>query len=161
MNLTQAYYHSPIGIIQISGDDEYIHSTLFREEAGENSGNSAVVKLALVQLDEYFTGNRLNFELPISQSGTTFQLSVWDQLTKIPYGETISYLQLSERLNNRLAIRAVGAANGKNNIIVIVPCHRVVGNDGSLTGFSAGLWRKKWLLQHENKISGKGQRSLF
>ena len=162
MNMSVAYCDSPIGIIQVTGDEEHVHSVLFfMEEAGENMGNSPVVNQGIKQLKEYFEGDRLDFDLPILQAGTDFQLSVWNQLTKIPYGETISYLQLSERLNNRLAIRAVGAANGKNNVVVIVPCHRVIGNDGSLTGFSAGLWRKKWLLQHEKRISGKGQQSLF
>ncbi|MBX9850517.1 MAG: MGMT family protein [Cytophagaceae bacterium] len=81
-------------------------------------------------------------------------------LHDIPYGETTSYLQLAERMNNVGAIRAVGSANGKNKILVLLPCHRIIGSDGSLTGYAGGLWRKKWLLEHEAKLSGKGQFSL-
>lgn len=102
------------------------------------------------QLDEYFAGKRTSFDLPLDLQGTEFQLKVWNELLKIPYGKTISYKELSLRLGNLLAIRAAGAANGANPISIIVPCHRVIGSDGSLTGYAGGLWRKKWLLELES-----------
>jgi methylated-DNA-[protein]-cysteine S-methyltransferase len=106
-----------------------------------------------IQLDEYFEGSRKDFDFPFRQKGTPFQLGVWDELLNIPYGKTISYLQLSQRLGNVKAIRAVGTANGRNNLPIVVPCHRVIGSNGSLTGYGGGLWRKQWLLEHENKYA--------
>lgn len=161
MEIATAYYQSPIGIIKIHGDEQHLHYACFVDEVGENTRESTVVNLCIQQFDEYFKGLRQDFDLPLLQTGTDFQQSVWKHLTKIPYGETISYLQLSEQMKNPLAIRAIGAANGKNKIVIIVPCHRVIGNDGSLTGFAAGLWRKQWLLNHEKNVSGKGQQTLF
>jgi methylated-DNA-[protein]-cysteine S-methyltransferase len=107
------------------------------------------------QFDEYFAGTRKEFNLITDPKGTPFQESVWKELLNIPYGFTISYLELSRRLNHEKAIRAVGSANGKNPINIIIPCHRVIGMDGSLTGYGGGLWRKKWLLEHEAKYAGK------
>jgi methylated-DNA-[protein]-cysteine S-methyltransferase len=101
------------------------------------------------QLSEYFSGKRLKFELPLKFNGTEFQLRVWNALTEIPFGETRTYSQLARHIGNPAACRAVGLANGKNPIAVIVPCHRVIGADGSLTGFGGGLPRKEWLLGHE------------
>lgn len=119
-----------------------------------------LLKKCIVQLDEYFAGNRKNFDLPIYQEGTAFQKSVWNALTNIPYGQTISYLELAKRINNIKAIRAVGTTNGSNNNAIIVPCHRVIGSNGNLTGYGGGLWRKKWLLDHEAKHAN-GVQTLF
>ena len=102
-------------------------------------------------MDEYFKGQRTTFDLPVRQHGTAFQQSVWNVLTEIPFGKTVSYSWVAKKLNNPKAVRAVGAANGKNNVWIIVPCHRVIGADGSLTGYAGGLDRKKWLLTHENR----------
>jgi AraC family transcriptional regulator of adaptative response/methylated-DNA-[protein]-cysteine methyltransferase len=114
------------------------------------------------QIREYFNGARKEFDLPLHLAGTPFQKSVWEGLLKIPYGETRSYKQQSIFLGNEKAIRAVAGANGENGIAIIVPCHRVIGEDGSLTGYGGGLQRKKWLLDHERKHSGKtGQAELF
>ena len=114
------------------------------------------------QIDEYFTGTRTEFALPLHLLGTTFQKSVWQGLLQIPYGETRSYKQQSIFLGDEKAIRAVAGANGENGIAIIVPCHRVIGTDGSLIGYGGGLQRKKWLLDHERKHSGKsGQGELF
>ena len=104
------------------------------------------------ELEEYFEGRRHTFDIPLAPNGTDFQRSVWRALTAIPYGQTISYAELARRVGNEAAVRAVGAANGRNPIPVIVPCHRVIGSDGSLTGFGGGLPRKKWLLQHERAL---------
>jgi methylated-DNA-[protein]-cysteine S-methyltransferase len=112
-------------------------------------------------LDEYFAGERKEFDFAIQQPGSGFQQEVWDCLLKIGYGKTVSYLQQSKMMNNPLAIRAIASANGKNELAIVVPCHRVIGSDGSLTGYAGGLWRKKWLLEHEAKVMGFGQTSLF
>jgi methylated-DNA-[protein]-cysteine S-methyltransferase len=109
-------------------------------------------------LNEYFEGKRQNFDLLLNPEGTEFQKKVWSLLSEIPYGKTISYLELSRRFGDEKAIRAVAAANGKNPVWIIIPCHRVIGSDGSLTGYAGGLHRKKWLLNHE---SPSKQQSLF
>lgn len=115
-----------------------------------------------IQIDEYFTGSRREFDIPLHLIGTPFQLNVWDALIQIPYGTTRSYLKQALFLSNEKAIRAVARANGENGIAIIIPCHRVIGTDGSLTGYGGGLWRKKWLLEHEMKVSGKStQMSLY
>ncbi len=114
----------------------------------------------MTQLDEYFTGKRKVFDLPLRQHGTDFQQKVWEQLLNIEYGNTISYLQQSKLMNNPLGIRAIASANGKNHLVIVVPCHRVIGSDGSLTGFGCGIWRKKWLLEHEARVMGVGQTTL-
>jgi methylated-DNA-[protein]-cysteine S-methyltransferase len=120
------------------------------------------MKECLAQLDEYFSGKRKNFELPLAQRGSDFQQSVWNHLLTIPFGKTISYLQMSKQMGDVKAIRAIAAANGKNNIAIVVPCHRVIGSDAKLVGYAGGLWRKKWLLEHETKIhSGIEQLSLM
>jgi methylated-DNA-[protein]-cysteine S-methyltransferase len=113
--------------------------------------NVAPLTEAARQLGEYFAGERQKFDLPLHMNGTEFQKQVWRQLTAIPFGETWSYGQLARRLENPSACRAVGLANGKNPIAIIVPCHRVIGADGSLTGFGGGLSRKEWLLAHEGR----------
>jgi len=107
------------------------------------------------QIGEYFSGIRKEFDLPLLLVGTPFQKDVWNALIQIPYGETRSYKRQSIALGNEKAIRAVAGANGENGIAIIVPCHRVIGENGSLTGYGGGLWRKKWLLEHEAKHSGK------
>lgn len=123
--------------------------------------STPVLRQAAKQLDEYFNGTRKEFDLLIKQPGSHFQQEVWQCLLTIGYGKTISYSQQSKIMNNPLAIRAIAATNGKNDLAIIVPCHRVIGSDGSLTGYAGGLWRKKWLLEHEAKVSGVGQTSLF
>jgi methylated-DNA-[protein]-cysteine S-methyltransferase len=107
---------------------------------------------AAAQLEEYFAGERTRFDLPLSPVGTPFQLRVWAELREIPYGGTTTYGQIATDLGQPTASRAVGLANGRNPIAVIVPCHRVIGSDGSLTGFGGGLERKRWLLEHERRV---------
>ena len=113
---------------------------------------------AVQQLTEYFNGQRNSFSFTLNPQGTEFQKKVWEALLEIPYGKTVSYQELSVQLGDVKAIRAVAAANGKNPLWIVVPCHRVIGSDGSLTGYAGGLWRKKWLLEHENPVK---QQSLF
>jgi methylated-DNA-[protein]-cysteine S-methyltransferase len=155
------YYKSPIGITRIIADDGFIISVSILDEEHELQATDEPVLLqAMTQLDEYFAGKRQVFDLPIKQTGTEFQQGVWNELLEIPYGKTISYGQQSKLMNNPLGIRAIASANGKNKLWVIVPCHRVIGSDGSLTGYAGGLWRKKWLLAHEAKVIGVGQTTL-
>lgn len=112
------------------------------------------------ELIEYFNGNRLQFDIPVNQSGTAFQTNVWNELLTIGFGKTISYMQLAKQLGDPKCIRAAASSNGKNNIAIIVPCHRVIGSNQTLVGYAGGLWRKQWLLEHENKIAN-GVRTLF
>ena len=149
-------YDSPVGLLSIKSSNGFINEILFVPE--ENASNyfsddkpTEVFKKCSDQLDEYFSGTRQAFDLPLMQSGTDFQQKVWSELMNIPFGKTISYLELSKRINNVKAIRAVGAANGRNNLPIIVPCHRVIGSNGKLTGYSGGLKIKQWLLEHEMK----------
>jgi methylated-DNA-[protein]-cysteine S-methyltransferase len=119
-----------------------------------------LLKKCCKQLDEYFLGKRKIFDLRLNFSGSTFQRTVWSELMNIPYGKNINYLTLSKRIENVGAIRAVGTANGCNKICIVVPCHRVIGSDGSLVGYGGDLWRKKWLLNHEAKFE-HGVQELF
>jgi methylated-DNA-[protein]-cysteine S-methyltransferase len=150
-----AYYHSPIGMLEIKGSTEAVHSVLFFKEKKKEETVPAVLKDCVAQLDEYFRGRRKEFTVPLHMEGTEFQKKVWNELLKIPFGETMSYLKLAMKVGNEKMIRAVGGANGKNPISIIVPCHRVIGSDGKLVGYGGGLWRKEWMLEHENKLSGK------
>ncbi len=112
------------------------------------------------QLIQYFQGQRRTFDFPVYQQGTSFQEKVWNELIGIKYGKTISYLELARRLGDTKVIRAAASANGKNNIAIVVPCHRVIGSKNDLVGYAGGLWRKKWLLQHEAKVM-YGVQTLF
>ncbi len=164
------FYNSPIGALQITGDEETLQTVLFvsskKNGVAENNALtystpvSAVLKKCVTQLDNYFAGINLFFNVPLQQQGTYFQQEVWSQLIKIKPGVTISYLQLSKNLGNVKAIRAVGTANSKNNIAIIVPCHRVIGSNGDMVGYAGDIWRKKWLLQHEAKYLN-GVQTLF
>lgn len=156
MNKYITYLRSPIGEIKITADEDFINSILFvfdDTEMHEENPNS-VLKECKAQLSQYFSGKRNEFDIPIKQAGTEFQQKVWKELLKIPYGRTVSYNFIAKSLGDKKSIRAVGAANGKNQISIIVPCHRVIGSDGNLTGYAGGLWRKKWLLNHEKEFSG-------
>ncbi|MDN3580301.1 methylated-DNA--[protein]-cysteine S-methyltransferase [Mucilaginibacter flavus] len=156
-----AYYRTPIGIVRITQNDEFISGISIRDEEYEiEPPATPLLQMAIDELQEYFDGKRKTFDFPIKQPGTGFQQQVWDELLKIEYGTTTTYLQQSQRMNNPLAIRAIASANGKNNLWVVVPCHRVIGSDGSLTGYAGGLWRKQWLLEHEARVLGVGQTKL-
>jgi methylated-DNA-[protein]-cysteine S-methyltransferase len=162
------FFDNPLGTIRITETDGFISEIAIldtrpdveEESTAEKESTSPVLELAVKQLDEYFAGNRKVFDFPMKQQGTDFQQTVWAELTKIGYAETISYAQQSVRMASPLAIRAMAAANGKNNLPIVVPCHRVIGSNGELTGFACGLWRKQWLLEHEAKVAGVGQTRL-
>jgi methylated-DNA-[protein]-cysteine S-methyltransferase len=150
-----AYYKSKIGYIKILGTKSKILSfTFVKTKKGKNS-DIRILKQCIKQLDEYFSGHRRKFSVDIVFNGTYFQKSVWRQLQKIPYGHTVSYKDIARAIKNKNAVRAVGNANNKNKIVIVIPCHRVVGSDGNLVGYAGGLWRKKWLIEHEKKILSK------
>jgi methylated-DNA-[protein]-cysteine S-methyltransferase len=149
---------SPVGDITILADDVAVNVITFAEREIEGLEENEISKTAAEQLQAYFDGKLQEFTFPINQKGTEFQQEVWHNLSKIPYAETISYAKFSA--HHPLAIRAIASANGKNNIAIVVPCHRVIGSDGKLVGYASGLWRKKWLLQHEREVAQKGQTEL-
>jgi methylated-DNA-[protein]-cysteine S-methyltransferase len=163
-NVDTWYYQSPVGLLEIRSTESLIRELLFcTSPANSETKTSAcpeTVLRCMQQLDEYFQGRRKNFDFPFLQDGTSFQKKVWDELAKIPYGKTISYLELSRRIGDTRSIRAVGSANGKNSLVIVVPCHRVIGANGDLVGFGGGLWRKKWLLEHEDRFEN-GVQVLF
>jgi methylated-DNA-[protein]-cysteine S-methyltransferase len=149
---------TPLGIARISGDENGI-AIISIADVGEVSTTIPVIlQEAVSQLNDYFNGKRTAFTFKLNPSGTEFQQKVWKGLLEIPFGKTCSYMDLSKKLGDVKAIRAVASANGKNPLWIVVPCHRVIGTDGSLTGYAGGLWRKKWLLEHENPSN---QQSLF
>lgn len=147
----KSYYKSPIGFVEIVSDEDSIVELSFVEEADQDDLAAApqILKSALQQIDEYFKGKRNVFELKLNAKGTEFQQKVWQSLVEVPYGETACYGDIAAAVGNAKASRAVGGANNKNKIAIIIPCHRIVGADGSMTGYAGGLWRKEWLLQHE------------
>lgn len=149
----RAYTNSPIGQMELLATDEGLCAAkfLFPEDEllPEVAPNHPILQATVQQLKEYFAGDRKVFDLPLAPKGSEFQQRVWKELANIPWGETTSYLKMAEKLGSRLTIRAVGGANGKNPIGVIIPCHRVIGANGNLTGYAGGLWRKQWLLELE------------
>lgn len=151
MELCFGYYESPIGLIEISGTADAIRSLNFVEERRDESCSNWLVDQAVKEIKEYFDGNREQFDVPLDLQGTAFQEAVWQELLKIPYGSTASYGDIAKAMGNPKAVRAVGGANHRNPIALIVPCHRVIGSDGSMTGYGSGIWRKEWLLKHERK----------
>lgn len=147
-----AYYDSPIGIIEVGGGDDAVTSLVFVEERRDGVASNGVCDEAVRQISEYFDGKREKFDLEIKLEGTEFQQEVWEELGAIPFGQTVSYGDLARAIGKPSAVRAVGAANGSNPISIILPCHRVVGSDGGMTGYGGGLWRKEWLLKHEGGL---------
>ncbi|WP_167598356.1 methylated-DNA--[protein]-cysteine S-methyltransferase [Leeuwenhoekiella sp. ZYFB001] len=157
--MNQVLIASPLGTLEISGDLNGISAVTFLEEESPQSEKIPdVLKTAVIQLQEYFDGNRTDFKLKLNPQGTDFQKRVWQELSQIPFGKTTSYLQMAKNLGDPKVIRAAASANGKNPIAIIIPCHRVIGSDQSMTGYAGGIWRKKWLLAHESPVT---QQSLF
>lgn len=144
-----SWFESPIGFIEIIQSGEALSGIFFREEQNSEQTMSPLLKEATKQLNEYFKKQRRIFDLPLQPEGTSFQRKVWEELKKIPYGKTKSYKELALSLGDPKKVRAVGMANGKNPLSIVLPCHRVLGSNGRLTGYAGGLWRKEWLLKHE------------
>ncbi len=156
------YYHSPVGVIEISGTVDGITTVMFanaktrpRLQMPETANNPKCIRDCVWQLQEYFDGIRKSFLLPLILQGTDFQKTVWNELLTIPYGKTITYLQQAKQMRNEKGIRAIASANGNNEIGIIIPCHRVIGSNGELTGYAGDLWVKEWLINHERKHSGQ------
>ncbi len=153
------FYKTPIGTAKITGSEKGIRSiSIVDDDLPDSIDIPEVLKACVFQLEEYFNGERTVFNLELDLQGTEFQKEVWKSLLDIPFGKTITYARQSVKLGDIKKIRAVATANGKNPLWIVIPCHRVIGSDGSLTGYAGGIWRKKWLLQHENPTQ---QQSLF
>lgn len=150
MSKDTIYYNSPAGIIEITSEDDKIASISFTDiDKHAPAKETPALKEAVKQLSEYFTGKRKGFDIELYPSGTDFQRKIWQELMKIPYGTTISYSQLAQKIGNKKAVRAVANAVAANNLAVIIPCHRIIGKNGSLTGYKWGIEKKKRLLEHE------------
>ncbi|AWV07932.1 methylated-DNA--[protein]-cysteine S-methyltransferase [Marilutibacter maris] len=152
-------YDSPVGPLRIAASDVGVHAIEFHaqrhpvpRDARWQAGEHPLLDAVAAQLDDYFAGRRTGFDLPLAPEGTAFQRSVWLELARIPYGSTVSYAQMASRVGRPAAVRAVGAANGRNPLPIVLPCHRVIGADGSLTGFGGGLPTKQFLLELEGAL---------
>ncbi len=157
--MNQIIINTPLGKAKIEGNNDGISSiVVLNDDIKVSQTIPEELQDCATQLEEYFNGDREQFSLKLNPEGTDFQKNVWNELLKIPYGKTTSYLELAKKLGDVKAIRAVANANGKNPIWIIIPCHRVIGTDGSLTGYAGGLHRKKWLIEHESPYK---QQSLF
>lgn len=147
------YYKSPIGVIELIYEDNNLLGLNFVDEETSLINEDDFFKKCVLELNEYFLGVRKTFSINFKINGTDFQKSVWNSLTKIPYGKTCSYKDIALDIGNPKAVRAVGGANNKNKISIIIPCHRVIGANGTLVGYGGELWRKEWLLDHEKKYN--------
>jgi methylated-DNA-[protein]-cysteine S-methyltransferase len=152
------YHNSPVGLLEITANNNAVTGLYFADTEGkrdeENTG--PVLNECVKQLTEYFSGKRKVFEIKVNPAGTPFQKSVWNELLKIPFGETVSYGEIAERIGNPKSVRAVGLANGSNPVSIIIPCHRVIGKSGSLVGYGGGIENKRFLLELERKHSNTG-----
>ncbi|PKM66118.1 MAG: cysteine methyltransferase [Firmicutes bacterium HGW-Firmicutes-2] len=153
MNVNVVYYESPIGLIMIEARDETIVEVSFAEDVKVSEKETPVLSQAKKQLDEYFEGKRKDFDLPIELQGTDFEKKVYIALIQIKYGNLASYKDIACNIGHDKACRAVGGTNHKNKLAIIVPCHRIIGSNGKMTGYAGGLWRKTWLIDHEQKNS--------
>lgn len=160
ISMETVYINSPLGITKIVGDEDGVAVISVSDADTKDISPEIpeVLKEAVSQLQEYFDKKRTDFDFKLNPKGTEFQQKVWKSLLEIPYGKTISYMDQTKKLGDIKAIRAVASANGKNPLWIVVPCHRVIGTNGSLTGYAGGLSRKKWLIEHENPTT---QQSLF
>lgn len=151
----RSYIQSPIGILEIQATQQHVHAIRFLDNTAtpKQSVDSDLTRQCTAQLLEYFAGTRKEFSIPTQQEGTEFMQDVWTNVMDIPYGKTASYLDLAKLAGDEKLTRAVGTANGKNQLAIIVPCHRVIGTNGKLTGYAWGLVRKQWLLDHEAKVN--------
>lgn len=153
-------FESPVGFLILKSDGQSVTEINFSESDYPDQNSCAVLEDCKIQLENYFSGNAFQFDLPLAPDGTEFQQRVWAELIKIPYGETITYHELAVRLGDAKVIRAAGTANGRNPIAIIIPCHRVIGAGNKLTGYAGGIWRKKALLELEMKYNPNKQ-TLF
>ena len=150
--MSSAYLSSPLGFIEVRGDEQTITSIKFNEGGNASSKSSGIVEECRRQLQEFFKGKRRQFNLPLNPEGTEFQKKVWSIVKEAPFGETITYSSIAVKLGDVKLTRAVGYANGQNPILLLIPCHRVIATDGSLAGYAAGIDRKRWLLDYESNV---------
>jgi methylated-DNA-[protein]-cysteine S-methyltransferase len=148
-SLSTGFYPSPIGILKIAYTANGISSLVFLEDENKQRSDDLFLQSCFMQLDMYFSGEKMSFDLPLDLDGTQFQKKVWHLIQTIPYGRSATYSGLARKLGNPHFARAIGQANARNPVSLIVPCHRVTGLSGDLTGYAGGLWRKRWLLEHE------------
>jgi len=149
MDTIAGYFDSPMGLIKICGNEHGITSLDFVHEKDQIELQNEIIIEAILQLKEYFNGNRKEFNLPVFLEGTAFQIRVWEMLTTVKYGRTATYKDIASLVNNEKASRAIGGANNKNPVAIIIPCHRIIGSNGKLIGYAGGLDKKQWLLEHE------------
>ncbi|MBO9608183.1 MAG: methylated-DNA--[protein]-cysteine S-methyltransferase [Paenibacillaceae bacterium] len=164
MTLQKTYYKSPIGWIELAAENGALTAIVptglaydWEPAPAETAPEHTVLAAAARQLDEYFAGERREFDLPLAEARTAFRADVLRRVRQVPFGETRSYRDIAVACGNSRAVRAVGGANGSNRLMIVVPCHRIVGADGTLTGYAGGLWRKEWLLRHEAQVAAGGQ----
>jgi methylated-DNA-[protein]-cysteine S-methyltransferase len=157
----QTTFNSPLGLLLLKSDGQYLNSIVFSDKIPLNETDCLVLQECRQQLNGYFAGKIQSFNLPLKPEGTAFQQKVWKELQQIPYGKTITYKQLAIRMGDVNTIRAVGSSNGKNPILIVIPCHRVIGTGNKLIGYAGGLERKLWLLQHEMKNTDFQNNVLF
>ncbi|MBK6285906.1 MAG: methylated-DNA--[protein]-cysteine S-methyltransferase [Draconibacterium sp.] len=155
-NIFKTTIETPVGFLELTGDQHFLLSVSFVEMPGVITDfQPDILQDSVVQILEYFDGKRKEFDLKLQPAGTDFQLKVWEEVKKVPFGKTVSYLDIAIKTGSKNNTRAVGLANGKNPIPIIIPCHRIIGTNGKLTGYAGGLERKKMLLQHELQFAGK------
>jgi len=147
-----SFYNSPIGYLKIFANDNGIFEIDYVSEINEDSTNCTYIEQCIFELDKYFNGKLKQFSIKLDIRGTNFQQKVWNSLLKIPYGQTMTYKQIAFDIGNEKASRAVGNANNKNKIPIIIPCHRVIGSNNAMVGYAGDVWRKEWLLNHEKKF---------
>lgn len=155
-NIFKTTIKTPVGYLELTSNQHFLLSVSFAENHGLTSDfQPDILKESVQQIAEYFEGKRKEFNLKLLPAGTDFQLQVWEEVKKVTFGKTVSYLDIAIKTGSKNNTRAVGLANGKNPIPIIIPCHRIIGTNGKLTGYAGGLERKKWLLQHEMQFSGR------
>lgn len=153
-NIFKTTIETPVGYLELTSDQHFLLSVSFAENPGITTDfQPDILKESVQQITEFFEGTRKEFDLKLKPAGTDFQLKVWEEVKKVPFGKTVSYLDIAIKTGSKNNTRAVGLANGKNPIPIIIPCHRIIGTNGKLTGYAGGLERKKWLLQHESQFS--------
>lgn len=152
MSTHEVIYISPIGPVKITGSNDGIISIDFVEEGNTSKNIPPCLVECFNQLDQYFKGQRKEFSLDLIITGTDFQKQAYEKLIQVPYGKTVSYKDIAMAMGNEKAVRAVGGANNKNKHSIVIPCHRIIGSNGSLVGYASGIWRKEWLLEHEGKF---------
>lgn len=149
-----SYMDTPVGLVKVIADEESVVSVTYPDKRSDDEDPNEVTRTCVNQLYEYFQGSRKVFDVPVRAKGSEFQVRVWEELMAVPFGTCTTYVELARKLGDTKYTRAVGLANSRNRINILIPCHRVISRDGRLTGYAGGLWRKQWLLKHESMVAG-------